>query len=75
MWNFVKTEVNKHSTHNIPPLNMEGSIATDYHELACVFNEYFINAADSILIEKEKETSPAMANLHTVYNKLFPKLY
>jgi len=44
MWNLVRAETNKHGNKNELHLNIEGKSATDSHELANIFNDYFINA-------------------------------
>ena len=75
MQNFVKTEINKQGTYNTPPLNMEGSLATNYHELACVFNEYFIKATDNTWTDEQNETSLAVVDLQQPEcKKLFPQI-
>jgi len=69
MWNFVKVEINKQNRNNVPPLNIEGSPANDYQELACVFNEYFINVTNLTQTGNLKDDSPVVENLNTVYNR------
>ena len=69
IWNFVKVEINKQNRNNVPPLNIEGSPANDYQELACVFNEYFINATNRTQTGNLKDNSSAVENLNTVYNR------
>ena len=74
MWNFVKIEVNKQSSNNVPPLNMEGSSATDYQELAFIFNEYFINSTNLIQTGSLKGNSSATENFNIVYNRPFAQI-
>jgi hypothetical protein len=69
MWNFVKAEINKQNRNNVPPSNIEGSTANDYQELACVFNEYFINVTNLTQIGNLKDDSSTAENLNTVYNR------
>jgi hypothetical protein len=69
VWNFVKAEINKRNRNNIPPLNTEGSPANDYQQLACVFNEYFINVTNPTQTGNLKDDSSAAENLNTVYNR------
>ena len=69
MWNFVKAEINKQNRNNVPPLNIEGSPANDYQELACVFNEYFINITNPTQTGNLKDDSSAAENLNIVFNR------
>jgi len=69
MWNFVKTEINKQNRSDVPPLNIEGSPANDYQELACVFNEYFINVINPTQTDNLKDDLSVAENLNTVYNR------
>ena len=43
MWNLVKSEINKQKTSDNFPPYMEGKLVKDYHDLANMFNEYFID--------------------------------
>jgi hypothetical protein len=74
MWNLVKVEINKQNRNNVPPLNIEGSPANDYQELARVFNEYFINATNLAQTGNLKDNSSAVENLNTVYNGPFEQI-
>jgi hypothetical protein len=74
MWNFVKTEINKQNRSDVPPLNIEGSPANDYQELACVFNEYFINVINPTQTDNLKEDSSVAENLNTVCNRPFGQI-
>jgi hypothetical protein len=58
MWNFVKTEINKQNRNTGPPLNIGGSPANGYQELACIFNDYFINITNLTQICNLKDDSP-----------------
>ena len=72
---FCKNRNQQKGTYNTPPLNMERSIAIDYHELACVFNEYFIKATNNTWTDKQNETSLAMVDLQQPEcKKLFPQI-
>jgi len=74
MWNFVKVEINKQNRNNVPPLNIEGSPANDYQELACVFNEYFINVTNLTQTGNLKDDPSVVENLNTVYNRPFGQI-
>jgi hypothetical protein len=74
MWNFVKTEINKQNRNNVPPLNIEGSPANGYQELACIFNDYFLNITNLTQIGNLKDDSPVTENLNAVYNRPFGQI-
>jgi hypothetical protein len=74
MWNFVKTEINEQNLNNVPPLNIEWSPANGYQELACVFNDYFINITNLTQIGNRKDDSPVTENLNTVYGRSFGQI-
>jgi hypothetical protein len=74
MWNFVKTDINKLNRNNVPPLNIEGSPANDYQELACVFNNYFIKVTNLTQTGNLKYDPTATENLNTVYNRPFGQI-
>jgi len=42
MWNLVKAETNTKVSNDKLPLTIKGKSMENYHELANVFNEYFI---------------------------------
>jgi len=74
MWNFVKTEINKQNCNNISPLNIEGSPANNHHELACIFNEYFINITNPTLTGNLNDNSSITENLNLVFNRPFEQI-
>ena len=74
MWNFVKTEINKHNCNDIPPLNIEGSPANNYHELDCIFNEYFINITNPTLTGNLNDNSSVTETLNFVFNRPFEQI-
>ena len=74
MWNFVKTEINKQNNNKEPPLNMEGTTVTDYHELASIFNDHFINTTHLIQADTSGKNSAALVNLSTVITETFPQI-
>ena len=74
MWNFVKTETNKQNCNNIPPLNIEGSPANNYHELACIFNEYFLNITNPTQTGNFNDNSSITENLNFVFNWPFEQI-
>ena len=74
MWNFVKVEINKQNRNNVPPLNIDGSPANDYQELARVFNDYFINVSNQTQTGNLKDNSSAVENLNTVYIRPFGQI-
>jgi hypothetical protein len=72
MWNLVRSETNKQGNNNELPLNIEGKTVTDLHELANIFNDYFINATHSIQVENFDNTPSALDNLNSARTKSFP---
>jgi hypothetical protein len=72
MWNLVRSEINKQDNNNELPRNIEGKTVTDFHELANIFNDYFINAAHSIQVENYDNTPSAIDNLNSSCTKSFP---
>ena len=71
MWNLVRSETNKQGNNNDLPLNIEGKTAADFHELANIFNDYFINATHSIQDENFDNTPSALDNLNLECTKSF----
>ena len=69
MWNYVKAEINKQNRNNVPPLNIEGSPANDYQELAGIFNEYFISITNPTQNGNLEDDSSAAENLNIVCNR------
>ena len=59
--------MNKEGNNNELLLNIEGKSVTDFQELACIFNDYFINATHSIQAENIANTSPALEILNSVF--------
>ena len=74
MWNFVKTEIKKQNNSKEPPLNMERTTVTGYHELANTFNNHFINTTHLIKADSSGKNSAALVNLRTVFTKSFPQI-
>ena len=72
MWNFVRAEINKQRNNYELTLNTEGKTVTDFQELACNFNDYFIKATHSFQAENIANTSPALDLLNSVRTKSFP---
>lgn len=75
MWNFVRSETNKQSNNNEPPLNMEGETVTGYYELANIFSTYFVNATHTIEKENLDNTLTALDNLKLSNPKSFPQIH
>ena len=75
MWNFVKSESNKQDNNNVPPLNMEGETVTGFHELANIFNNYFVNTTYSIKSENSDNTLTALDNLKLIYPTSFSRIH
>jgi Notch-like protein len=75
MWNLVTSETNKQGNNNELPLNIEGKTVTDFHELANIFNDYFINDTHSIQVENFDNTPSAVDNLNSARTKSFPRIH
>ena len=73
MWNIVKTETNNWDSNDKLPLNIEGNSIKDYRGLANVFNDYFINAANTHQASDMNKNTEALNNLYSVFNKPFPQ--
>jgi len=69
MWNFVKAEINKQNRNNVPPLNIEGSTAKDYQEVASIFNEYFINITNPTQTGNLEDDSSTAEKMNIVCNR------
>ena len=55
MWNLVKTEMNTRVSNDKLPLTIKGKSMKNYHELANVFNEYFINPFPSLTLQSARD--------------------
>jgi hypothetical protein len=75
MWNLVRTETNKQGNNNELHLNIKGKTVPDFHELANIFKDYFINATHSIQVENSDNTPPALANLNSARTNSFPRIH
>ena len=75
MWNLGRSEINKQGNDNELPLNIEGETVTDFQELAKTFNNYFVNATNSIQSENFDNTSTAVHNLKLTCPKSFPRIH
>ena len=53
---------------------MERTTVTDYHELASIFNDHFINTTHLIQADTTGKNSAALVNLSTVITKTFPQI-
>jgi hypothetical protein len=49
-------------------------LVNDHQELASEFNEYFINASTSALVNHTINSLPAINNLYSIYRKEFPQI-
>jgi hypothetical protein len=50
VWQIVKSETNtNHENHNIPPININGELSDNYHNIANEFNKYIADIANEIL--------------------------
>jgi hypothetical protein len=63
---------NKQGNNNELPLNIEGETVTGFHELANMFNDYFVNATRSVQVENFDNTPSALDNLNSACTKYFP---
>ena len=75
MWNLVRSETNKQGNNNDLPLNMEEKTVTGIHELANLFNNYFVNATYSIQSENFDDTPTTLDNLKLTCPKSFPRIH
>jgi len=75
VWNFAKSETNKQGSNNVLPLNIEGETVTGFHELANIFNDYFVNTTYTIQRESFDNTSTAFDNLKLTCPKSFPRIH
>jgi len=65
---------NKQNCNNIPPLNIEGSPDNNYHELTCIFNEYFINITNPTQTSNLNDNSSITENPNFVFNSPFEQI-
>ena len=68
MWNIVKAQTNTRVSKDKLPLTIEGKSIKKYHDLANVFNEYFINATNTHQTNYMSTNSQAISNLYAVFN-------
>jgi len=74
MWNIVKAETNTRVSKDKLPVTIEGKSIKNYHDLANLFNEYFINATNTHQTNNMSTNSQAISKLYSVFNKPFPQL-
>ena len=53
---------------------IEGKSIKNYHDLANIFNDYFINATNTHQANDMSKNLQALSNLYSVFNKPFPQL-
>jgi hypothetical protein len=80
MWNIVKTDTQKASKDEVPPLNVDGNVVEDYQSIANIFNTYFTTVTDkmsannSVNINVSSNDANPLSYLHQVYTKQFPSM-
>jgi len=80
MWNIVKTEIQKASKDEVPPLNVDGNEVEDYQSIANIFNTYFRTVTDktsannSVNINVSSNDANPLSYLHQLYTKQFPSM-
>jgi len=75
MWNLVRSETNKQGNKNELHLNIEGKSVTDFHELANIFNDYFINVTHTTQVENFNNTPSALDSLNLSCTKSFSQIH
>jgi hypothetical protein len=80
MWNIVKTETQKTSKDEVPPLNVDGKTVKDHQKIANIFNTYFstvtdkVSANNSININVAPNDAYPLSYLHQVFIRPFQSI-